>query len=278
MPTDSIALPLDPPSRGVHRPAEGAFRAPWPELRDLRQRLLLRALLATLGRSVEVEGARILGEVEEPSIFALNHSNSVESVLAPAVLIHLREGRGIHFLADWMYLHLPLLGALLRLSSPIPVYGKPARWRLGERLRQAGRRAPVVEACVSHLLQGRSLGLFPEGRRNPDPRSLLRGRHGLGEVVLRTGVPVVPVGLHYPAARRLGRAPHLGRLVLRVGDPLRFVAEREHARGALPGERRRLVQRVVATTMAALATLSGKSYPFPLEGRARPVREPGGPR
>lgn len=276
MPTESIAFPLDGPSRTVYRPSDLAFRASWPELRDLRQRILLRALLATLGRSVEVEGAEVLAEAGEPAIFALNHNNSVESVLAPAVLIHLRGGRGIHFLTDWMYLHLPLLGSLLRLSAPIPVYNKPARWRFGERLRQAGRCASTVEACVSHLRRGRSIGLFPEGKRNPDPQFLLRGRLGVGEVVLRTGSPVIPVGLHYPAARQLGRAPHFGRLVLRIGDPLRFVAEHQNARHAAPDERHRLVRRVVATTMEALAALSGKSCPPATRGRTRPAPEPGG--
>jgi 1-acyl-sn-glycerol-3-phosphate acyltransferase len=142
-----------------------------------------------------------------------------------------------------MYLHLPILGSVLRLCAPIPVYAKPARWRFGERLRQAGRRESVVEACVAHLRRGKSIGLFPEGRRNPDPRALLRGRLGIGEVVLRTGSPVIPVGLHYPAARILGRAPHFGYLVLRVGAPLRFGGEHLAAQDASQADRQRLVRR-----------------------------------
>ncbi len=254
--SEPIAVPL-------RRPSAEALSAPLPLAEGLAQRLLLRGLMASLGRAVTVEGGEYLADLGQPAVFVLNHNNAVESVLAPAVLLHLRRGRSIHFLTDWMYLHLPLIGRLLRLSAPIPVYRKPARWRLGERLRQAGRKESVVEACVARLAQGKSIGLFPEGTRNPDPRTLLRGRLGLGEVVLRTGSPVIPVGLHYPAARTLGRAPHFGRLVIRVGDPLGFLAEARTAGGALPADRQRLVRRVVAVTMKALGELAEKSYPYP---------------
>ena len=134
-----------------------------------------------------------------------------ESLAAPAALLWLRRGRMIHFLIDWMYLHLPGIGWLMRQSDPIPVYGKPARWRLGERHRRERLRRPIVEACLERLAAGGSLGIFPEGTRNRSTEHLLPGRPGLGEVVLRSSVPVVPVGLRFPAAERLGRPPRLGR-------------------------------------------------------------------
>jgi 1-acyl-sn-glycerol-3-phosphate acyltransferase len=192
--------------------------------------------MLTFGRLVTVEGAERLAEVPEPAIFALNHSNAVEAVLAPCVLIHLRRGRLLHFLADWMYLHVPVLGWVIRQCEPIPVYRKPARWRIGEAYRLEHRRESVVEACLERLAAGGSLGIFPEGTRNRDPRRLLRGRSGLGEIVLRSAAPVVPVGLHYPAAGRLGRAPRIGRLVLRIGEPMTFQAEQD---------RREIVSRVM---------------------------------
>lgn len=183
--------------------------------------------MLTFGRLVTVEGAERLAQVPEPAIFALNHSNAVEAVLAPCVLIHLRGGRLLHFLADWMYLHVPVFGWLIRQCEPIPVYRKPARWRIGEAHRLERRRESVVEACLERLAAGGSVGIFPEGTRNPDPARLLRGRPGLGEIVLRSAVPVVPVGLHYPAAGRLGRAPRIGRLVLRIGEPMTFQTGRD---------------------------------------------------
>jgi 1-acyl-sn-glycerol-3-phosphate acyltransferase len=216
--------------------------------------------MLTFGRLVEVEGTERLDEIPEPAIFALNHSNSLESVLAPSILTYLRGGRLVHFLADWMYLQVPGLGWLIRQGETIPTYRKPARWRLREAWRLERRREPVLDACLARLAAGQSLGIFPEGTRNPDPDRLLRGRRGLGEIVLRSSAPVVPVGLHYPAGRRLGRAPHCGRVVLRVGEPLAFSEERRAADGNLSvTERRRIVHLVVASVMAELERLTGKS-------------------
>ncbi|HEX2225391.1 MAG TPA: lysophospholipid acyltransferase family protein, partial [Thermoanaerobaculia bacterium] len=181
------------------------FGAALPALQGRRRRALARLVMLTCGGLVEVEGAGRLRGLPEPAIFALNHSNSFESVLVPTTLIWLRGGRPLHFLIDWMFLHLPLLGWLLRQCEPIPVYSKPAkgRWREEQRLEQL--KAPVLDACLARLATGGSLGIFPEGTRNRDPRRLLRARAGLGELILRTDVPVVPVGIHYPAAERLGR-------------------------------------------------------------------------
>lgn len=225
------------PFRPVLRPSADALRAEWPELSGTLRRAALRTVMLTFGRLVTVEGAERLVEVPEPAVFALNHSNAVEAVLAPCVLIHLRRGRLLHLLADWMYLHVPVLGWLIRQCEPIPVYRKPARWRIGEDQRlERRKRESVVEACLERLATGGSIGIFPEGTRNPDPTRLLRGRSGLGEIVLRSAAPVVPVGLHYPAAGRLGRAPRIGRLVLRIGEPMTFQAE---------VDRREIVSRVM---------------------------------
>jgi 1-acyl-sn-glycerol-3-phosphate acyltransferase len=239
------------------RPA-AILEAELPALSGTRRRLALKGLLLSFGRLVEVEGADRLAAVPEPAIFALNHSNSLESVLAPATLTYLRGGRLVHFLTDWMYLQVPVLGWLIRQGEPVAVYRKPARWRLRESWRLERRREPVIEACLARLAAGRSLGIFPEGTRNPDPDRLLRGRHGLGEIVLRSAAPVVPVGLHYPAGRRLGRAPRLGRMVLRVGEPLAFCEERAAACDCAR-ERRRLARRVVEHVMGELEGLAGKA-------------------
>lgn len=220
-------------------------------------RFLLRGLVTCFGPLTSIEGAERLEGLPEPAIFALNHTSTFESLAAPAALLWLREGRMIHFLIDWMYLHLPAIGWVMRQSEPVPVYGKPARWRLGERHRLARLRRPVLDACLERLAAGGSLGIFPEGTRNRDDQ-LLRGRPGLGEVVLRSTAPVVPVGLRFPAAERLGRPPRLGRMVLAVGEPLRFQEERRRAPGLSAGARRELARQVVAQVMAEIARLSQK--------------------
>ncbi len=248
------------PARHTFRPSAGVVRANLPAAAGA-QRACLKGVMLTFGRLVEVEGEERLASIPEPAIFALNHSNSVEAVLAPATLMYLRGGRPVHFLADWMYLHLPVIGWLMRVGEPIPVYSKPAWWRLGDAYRRERLKEPVVDRCLARLAAGGSLGIFPEGTRNSNPARLLPGRGGLGEIVLRSAAPVVPVGLHYPAADRLGRAPWLGRLVLRVGEPIPFQEEREAAARLATGRaRREIARRVVVRVMSALEKLSGKTH------------------
>lgn len=236
-----------------------------PAMADRRTRAAMKALMLAFGPLFEVERpARIA--LPGPVLFALNHSNSTEAVLVPAALMWLRGGAPVCFLADWMYLHLPVAGWLLRRAGVIPVYRKPARWRFREAHRLERSRRPVLDACLARLAAGASVGIFPEGTRNRDPERLLRGRAGLGELVLRSSVPVVPVGIHYPAAARLGRAPWLGRLVLRPGEPLAFREERRAAEGLGPREQLALARRIVERVMADLASLSGKTPKPPIGG------------
>ncbi|MEP7010283.1 MAG: lysophospholipid acyltransferase family protein [Acidobacteriota bacterium] len=233
----------------------------------------LRALLAAFGRMLEVEGAERLSASGAPVLFALNHGNAAEALLAPAALIWLTGGRPVHFLADWMYLELPLIGRLLRLSQPIPVFGKPARWRWREEVRRAGQAQPALDRALALLARGESVGIFPEGTRNGDPDRLRPGRLGLGELALCSTSTIVPVGLHYPAAARLGRIPRLGRTILRVGEPLDFAEEREQLRAAgfERSARRALARAVVSRTLAALAELAEKRV---ADADERPARRP----
>lgn len=251
------------------------LRAPLPGMPRLPRRIALKTILSVFGGLVTVEGAERLAAGPEPAIFAFNHSNSLESILVPCALLYLRGGRPLHFLVDWMYLDVPLLGWVIRQCDPIPVYGKPARFRRREAYRVSRAQEPVIDLCLARLEAGGSLGIFPEGTRNRDPERLLRGKSGVGELVLRSAAPVVPVGIRYPAGARLGRAPRLGRMILRVGEPLDFTAEREEARAAEGRARREVARRAVSRVMASLEVLSGKT-----RSRNEPFRrlEPAGDR
>jgi 1-acyl-sn-glycerol-3-phosphate acyltransferase len=247
--------------------------APLPHAHRLLTRVLCRGIMLTFGQLLEVEHAARLAALPEPAIFALNHSGSLEALLVPAALIYLRAGRPVHFLADWMYLAAPGLGWLLRQSEPVPVYGKRARFGLGERHRRERLRRPVLDACRRHLERGESLGIFPEGTRNRRSAGLLRGRLGLGELALAAAAPVVPATIRYPARARLGRAPRIGRLVLTIGEPLEFAAERRQA-AADPAARRGLARLVTERVMAALATQLAQTCLPPAPRAAAAPRTP----
>jgi 1-acyl-sn-glycerol-3-phosphate acyltransferase len=253
-----------PPASRPWRAGLSPLTAPLPSFRRPAARRLCRGLMLTLGQLVGVEHRERLAEVADPAIFALNHSNSLEALLAPTVLLYLRGGASLHFLADWMFVEAPGLGWLLRLSEPIAVYGKRARfgWRDGHRRERL--RRPVLDACLEHLERGESVGIFPEGTRNRDGARLLRGRLGLGELALRAEVPVVPVAIKYPDldSRRALSSALGGRMVLSICEPLDCAAERRQLASA-PDLRRQLARRVVDRVMAALAVELGRDYAAP---------------
>ncbi len=244
---------------------------PLPHLSHRPSRVALRFVMGTLGRLVSIEGADRLAALPDPLLFVLNHNNSVESVVVPSALIHRRHGRLIAFMIDWMFLYIPVVGWVMRRIDPIPVYTKPARFKVGERYRLARRHLSPVDEAVRRLAGGNSVGIFPEGTRNPDPERLRPARTGLAHLVLRSDAPVLPVGIEYPAARRIGRVPTLGRALVRVGVPIPFSDERREVRllasDALDTRRFLELRRHVAdTVMHALEPLSGKRYHRP-DGR-----------
>ncbi len=232
---------------------------------------LTQGLVAGFGRCfrpwVTIDPARSLTGLPDPAVFVFNHNGTFECWAVPPVLM--RElGRPLCFLVDWMYLHLPLVGWLIGRIDPVPVYTKPARWRLFESYRLARQGDSPLAAALDRLEAGGSLGLFPEGHRNADLARLRRARQGLGLLILLSEAPVVPIGIEFPAGRRLGRPPRLGRLVLHVGEPLFFAEERVELRRELgprpePGRLARRHHRQAAAlgheVMQRLAALCGKA-------------------
>jgi len=227
-------------------------------------RWLIRLVLLVARPWLTVVGGEHLAGLREPAIFALNHNNSIETIVVPAALFFLRRGRPIAFVVDWMFLRIPLVGWLLGHGHPIPVYTKRARWGLldGTRRRRAAAAESVLERCRRRLAGGQSVGIFPEGTRNRSAERLGPGRIGLGHLALATGCPVVPVGIDFPAGKRLGRVPRVGRLRVRIGAPLHFDVP---APGAAPGRADRATRQrartVVATVLDRLGALCGKEPP-----------------
>lgn len=242
---------------------------------DRERRWALRTALIGFSPFLRIEGAERVPDMPEPAVWALNHNNSFETVAVPALLTYFRGGRVVRFLADWMFMHIPVIGRVIRMTEPIPVYTKPAFMRVGEsyRLRQTGFRP--VDACCAALQRGESVGIFPEGTRNHS-MTLRRGRRGLGFVVLRTKAPVVPVGIRFPAAQEYGHVPKIGRMEVRVGEPLWFDAECQQlsrAAGIDSEAAGELAQKIVDRVMVTLSRLCAK--PYPVEGHRETGAEGG---
>ncbi len=233
-------------------------------------RFIAKLLHLCFRNVIQVEEVSDLKKIPHPIIFAYNHNNYYETIVLSSYFLNCWRRR-ISFVVDWMYGQFPILRWLLQGVQPVYVYNKPAKWDFLNRRRNLGAHNPIAES-LDRLAQGWSLGIFPEGSRNRHPFVLKRGRQGIGEIALRSQVPVLPVGIDFPGRVRCGRIPSLGRIILRFGEPLYFTAEiaawqqaqQDNALSPAVREKLRLYlnRRITHTVMQELARLSGKHYPY----------------
>ena len=146
------------------------------------------------------------------AILAANHQSVVDSIFLPLMM-----DRPVTFSAKSEYF--TASGPAARLWA----------WYLKAtnqlQMDRDGPRAAqdTLEAALALLRDGNLFGIYPEGTRSPDGR-LYRGRPGVGWLALKSGLPVIPVGIH--GTRRVLPPGHVvprpGRIELRIGAPLEF--------------------------------------------------------
>jgi 1-acyl-sn-glycerol-3-phosphate acyltransferase len=170
----------------------------------------------TLARSitrVRVEGA--IDEIPRDGgvILAANHISNGDAVIIGAWLTK-RLGRRIHWLGKKEMFDWPVVGWMARNGGVHPVDRSAAdvdAFRTAERV----------------LAEGHVLMIFPEGTRSPTGE-LQKPKDGLAMLALRTGVPIVPIGIAntdriWPKGRFLPKPG--GHATMRVGPPFRLADE-----------------------------------------------------
>jgi 1-acyl-sn-glycerol-3-phosphate acyltransferase len=203
---------------------------------------LLKAILTPvlhLVYRVRVEGRERVPRTG-PVILAANHRSFLDSIFLPLVL-----RRRVTFVAKAEYFDDPKTAWFFRAVGQIPIR------------REGGTAAEgALAAATDVLARGGIFGIYPEGTRTRDGY-LHRGHTGVARLALKTGAPIVPVGLVatdecQPTDKKL---PRLFRTVwIRFGTPLPL----EHYAGR---EHDRLVLRQVADElMYEIRELSGYEY------------------
>lgn len=155
-------------------------------------------------------GARIEG-VEHiprtgPFILVSNHCSNLDPVILGWAVGN-QVNRVVHFMSKVEMRSWPIIGWLASKSGVIFV-------RRGEADRAAQRLA------VGSLADGRPIALFPEGTRSRDGH-LKSGKSGAAFLAMRSGAPLLPVGIAgthriFPGRSRF---PHPTRIVIRIGEP-----------------------------------------------------------
>jgi len=179
-----------------------------------------------------------------PAIIAANHLSAADEVFTP-----ITAGRQVLYFAKAEY----FTGPGLR--------GRVTAWTFSQLgLVPVDRDNPraaanTIDVGVELLGQDKALGIYPEGTRSPDGR-LHKFRTGVARLALRSGAPVVPVGLVgtdkvlAEGSRHWYRAP----VEVHYGPALDFSGRAEDERSA------RSLREVTETIREAVQKLSGQDY------------------
>ncbi|MDQ4149566.1 MAG: 1-acyl-sn-glycerol-3-phosphate acyltransferase [Actinomycetota bacterium] len=178
--------------------------------------------------------------VEGGVIVAANHVSFMDSFFIPLVL-----PRRVVYLAKAEYFESWKTAWFVKALGMIPV-------KRGVR----SQAEAALRSGVEVLEAGGVLGLYPEGTRSPDGR-LYRGRTGVARLALRSGAPVVPVGL--VGSRKVmpkgARLPKLwGDVTVKIGTPMTF----EKYKGQ--EDDRQVLRTITDEIMARILALSGQKY------------------
>ncbi|HEY3141754.1 MAG TPA: lysophospholipid acyltransferase family protein [Acidimicrobiales bacterium] len=196
---------------------------------------------------IHTEGLENLPD-DGPAILCPNHTSVLDSFLLPAALLPIAGGRRIMFVGkaeymdSWKTRHVfPALGMI-----PIDRSGGDSAQR-------------ALDLAADVLDRGDLFGIYPEGTRSRDGR-LYKGHTGPARLALRTGAPLIPVGI--VGSRRIqppeAKLPRVFEpCAVRVGKPIRP----EHYRGHTDGAGDRLVLRqMIDELMFEIRSLSGQDY------------------
>ena len=220
-------------SRSTALPASPGVDRTWSEF-PLLYRALRAPVRGVLQRwfGLHVQGAEHLPE-RGPYLVAANHHNYLDAIVlgvsVPAPIAFLVMPR--------VWRATPLHPAFHRHVGSIPLHLDRAD-------------VGALRRALGALERGRVVGIFPEGPFSVRGR-LERGLPGVALLALRSGAPVVPVGIQgtWEALRnRRFYIPRPTPIAVRFGRPRRFSSNGGSARAA----RRDVTERIMADIAALL--------------------------
>ncbi|HEY2572750.1 MAG TPA: lysophospholipid acyltransferase family protein [Verrucomicrobiaceae bacterium] len=149
---------------------------------------------------------RVIGEenlsLPGGALIACNHASFLDPPFAGMAF-----EEQIYYLARKTLFKRPVAGAILRSWNSIPVD-------------QERPDMTSLKTVIRRLREGKKVLVFPEGQRSFDGK-LLPGLPGIGLIVVKSGVPVIPVRIFgtHEALPRGGRSFHPAEITLVCGQP-----------------------------------------------------------
>ena len=141
---------------------------------------VIRAL-ERVGVELEVTGLQYLTLIDSPCLIVGNHMSTLETTVLPGLIQPIRE---VTFVVKQSLLDYPVFKHVMRSRDPIAVSQKDVR----------GDFKAMMEGGLERLAQGRSLVVFPEGKRMPTLDPARFNTIGV-KLAQRAGVPIVPFAL-----------------------------------------------------------------------------------
>jgi 1-acyl-sn-glycerol-3-phosphate acyltransferase len=163
-----------------------------------------------------------------PVIFVSNHLSMMD-ILAVAV----PTKRLLHFMAKIELFQVPVFGGVIRLLGAFPV-------RRGESDRESLRVAGEL------LAAGQVVVIFPEGHRS-DYHALQPGHTGVALIAMRSGAPIVPIGVsgtEHVGPLRIG--PWAPRVRIVFGEPFTLPSAGRRTREDLERGIDQIMRRIAA--------------------------------
>jgi len=189
-----------------------------------------------------------------PAIVCPNHTSVIDSFLLPTILPRRITFVGkAEYLDSWKTKHLfPALGMI-----PIDRAGGDAAQR-------------ALDIAADILGDGELFGIYPEGTRSRDG-VLHKGRTGAARLALRTGAPLLPVGIRgtrdiQPPGSSVPRP--FRSCEFHIGRPL------DAARYAERADDRLVLRQITDEVMYEIRQLSGQDYVDEYAGSKKPRPEP----
>ncbi|MFT7616413.1 MAG: 1-acyl-sn-glycerol-3-phosphate acyltransferase [Planctomycetota bacterium] len=169
-------------------------------------------------------------KLKGPFILAPNHTSFLDPMLVQLVM-----PRHVSFMMDGKLYHHKLFCWFYRFWRVIP-------------LSSATRAVGAMKDCLRAVKSGELVGIFPEGHIASDGQ-LQEGMAGVGSLMLRSRVPVIPVAIlgAYDVLPRRAQFPRAGRILIVFGEPIQPDAE--------VGDRKEASQKLTVRVMEQIKAL-----------------------